>query len=90
MVQVKEFDLGSKLRDVVSGLEGIATGRLEYLNGCVQYLIDPPLDKDGKLQKGMWVDSQQVEKVGDGIKVAKRSTGGSSAKAPSSFGNTPD
>jgi len=50
------IQLGQKVRDVVSGLEGIVTGRTEYLNGCIQYCVKPPLDKDGKMQEAWWID----------------------------------
>lgn len=34
--------LGDKVRDRVSGFEGIATGRYEYIFGCLQYSVTPP------------------------------------------------
>ena len=61
------FTLGEKIRDKVSGLEGIASARLEYLNGCVQYCISPRIDKDGKRVEGWYVDQQTLELVGSGI-----------------------
>ena len=74
--------LGLKLRDRVTGLAGICTGRIEYLNGCVQYLVKPPIGKDGKVLDGDWVDSAQVEVVGDGLTVKRRNTGGPNPDAP--------
>jgi hypothetical protein len=53
--------LGSKVKDVVSGFEGITTGRAEYLTGCAQYLVAPPgLDKDGKLKDAHWFDEGKL------------------------------
>ena len=40
--------LGSKVRDSITGLEGIATARTEYLYGCVRITITPTELKDGK------------------------------------------
>jgi hypothetical protein len=41
--------LGAKVRDPISGLEGVVTGRHEYLHGCVRLSVQPyGLDKDGK------------------------------------------
>jgi hypothetical protein len=54
-------NLGDKVRDVVSGWEGIATGRYEYLNGCIRWQVDGT-DKDGK-PDGYVFDDQQVEVV---------------------------
>ena len=62
-----EIRLGQKVRDLVTGLEGIVTGRCEYLNGCVQYHLKPTLDKDGKTVDGDWIDITQLEVVGQGL-----------------------
>lgn len=79
--------LGDKIKDLVTGLEGIATGRLEYLNGCVQWLIMPPLDKDGKYQDVQWIDQSQLKVIGDGISVKKYAAlpGSKAKKAPTRF-----
>jgi hypothetical protein len=79
----QEFQLGARLKDKVSGLEGIAVGRLEYLNGCIQYCIKAKVGKDNKIPDAEWIDSQQLEKTGEGINVAASATGGFSKDAPS-------
>jgi hypothetical protein len=40
--------LGSKVRDVITGLEGIAICRAVWLNGCVRITVQPQETKDGK------------------------------------------
>jgi hypothetical protein len=77
-----EFELGDKLKDIVSGLEGICIGRIEYLNGCTQYAIKPKKTKDERVLDAEWVDSQQVIKLKGGIKIKPSFTGGSSKLAP--------
>lgn len=62
-----KFELGNKIKDLVSGVEGITTGRIEYLNGCVQYNITPPADKDGKAINSFYYDQNQLELVSVGI-----------------------
>jgi hypothetical protein len=53
--------LGSKVKDIVNGFDGIATGRAEYLTGCVQYLVSPDaLDKEGKLRESHWIDEARL------------------------------
>jgi hypothetical protein len=53
--------LGSKVRDIVNGFEGIATGRAEYLTGCTQYLVAPQkTDKDGKVTESYWLDEGRL------------------------------
>lgn len=82
MVKVQEFKMGVKLRDRVTGLEGICTGRLEYMNGCVQFCIKPKVGKDGKVPNGDWIDSQQLEQIGSGISINPRVTGGYNSDEP--------
>jgi hypothetical protein len=75
------FNLGQKLRDRVTGFEGIATSKVEYLNGCVQFCIKPPM-KDGKIVEGEYFDQQQLEFVDEGIAVEQRNTGGAMSDTP--------
>lgn len=58
---MKNIKLGSRVRDNVTTLEGIAISRTEYLNGCVRYGIQPQIVKDGKSADVEWVDEQQME-----------------------------
>lgn len=70
------INLGDKVKDKVSGLEGIAIARTEYLNGCVQFNVTPKLTK-GKTEIVTWsIDEEQLEVVGKKIKVKKSPTGG--------------
>ena len=63
----KDTSLGTRARDLVSGFEGIITGRAQYLNGCTQFVLDPPKDKDSKIVKGQWFDNGQLEVVDIGL-----------------------
>jgi len=73
--------LGQKLRDKVSGFEGIATSRIEYLNGCVQFCLKPK-STDGKMPEGEYIDIQQLEVVDDGLSIKPKKTGGENMGAP--------
>lgn len=53
--------LGAKVKSNITGFAGIVTSRSEHLNGCNRYWIQPPLDKDGKMQDGYWVDEAELE-----------------------------
>lgn len=76
--------LGKKVKDIVTGFQGIATGRCEYLNGCIQYRVEPPMKTDGTtIDK--WIDVGQLEIVGEGVAVTKRDTGGPSSSEPKGF-----
>lgn len=53
--------LGEFYKDRITGFEGIATARTEYLNGCVSVLLQPEsLDKEGKIAEHEWFDIQRL------------------------------
>lgn len=54
--------LGKKVKDVVTGFEGIAVGIAHYLNGCTRICIQPRglKDKDGGTVDSEWVDDVQI------------------------------
>jgi len=64
--------LGDKVMDKVSGLVGIAVSRTEYLNGCVQFGVQPKLKK-GKTEITTWsVDEEQLVVIGKkSVKIKK-------------------
>jgi hypothetical protein len=65
--------MGKKVKDKISGFEGIVTGIVDYLTGCKQLLIQPPA-KDGEFKSSIWIDIDRVEVIGDGIKKEKVSS----------------
>lgn len=68
--------LGDKVRDRISGFEGIATARVEYINGCIQFCIKPKMLKDGKVIDGEYFDVDQIEVIGHGLNIPRKDTGG--------------
>ena len=52
--------LGSVATDRITGFSGIATGRAEYLNGCVKIFVEPQSLKDGSPIEGVWFDEQRL------------------------------
>jgi hypothetical protein len=82
-MSVNEIQLGNRVRDIVSGFEGIATSRVEYLNGCVQLCIRAKaVDNKYEDASSVYVDIGQVEKIDDGIVVPKKKTGGIMSNTP--------
>jgi hypothetical protein len=61
--------LGKKAKDKVTGFEGIITSKHIYLTGCIQYGIQPQIDKDGKVPDKEFFDEGRIEIVGKGISV---------------------
>lgn len=68
--------LGSKVQDNVTGLKGIATSRVEYLNGCVRYAVQSKIKKDGEMPDSIYIDEEQL-KVLVAKKVKSTPSGGS-------------
>lgn len=53
--------LGDKVTDSLSGFEGIATSRTEFLYGCVRIFVEPKELKDGKPIEGQYFDEQRLD-----------------------------
>lgn len=53
--------LGDKVDDTISGFEGTVIAKAIYLNGCVQYLIQPRgLKAVGGKKESEWIDEGQL------------------------------
>ena len=58
---LKDFDLlGKKVKDKVIGCEGVVTSISYDLYGCVQALLTPFVDKEGKKGDSDWFDSKRL------------------------------
>jgi hypothetical protein len=55
--------LGSKVKDSITGVTGIAIARTEWLNGCARISIQPQELKDGKPVEVTCVDEPQIEVI---------------------------
>ena len=53
--------LGSKIKDNITGYQGIATARVTHLYGCVHIAIQPQELKDGIPQKERLFDEQRIQ-----------------------------
>lgn len=52
--------LGRRAEDKITGFEGVITSVCFDLYGCVQAVISPAIDKDGKLKEGAWFDVKRL------------------------------
>ena len=57
--------LGFKVKDKVTGLEGVATSICFDLYGCIQAIVNPGIDKDGKIQEVHWYDVNRLNIISD-------------------------
>lgn len=64
---MSEIVLGCLVIDTVSGVEGIVTARAEWLNGCLQYCIQPKTHGDGTPRDARWADAAYVTYAGVGV-----------------------
>lgn len=65
VIDTKDTDgitLGRKYRDYISGFEGIAVSRSEFLHGCVRVLLEGPVKPDGEARE-FFVDEQRLVDV---------------------------
>jgi hypothetical protein len=63
--------LGTRVEDKVTGFKGILASISFDLYGCVQGLVNPGADKDGKLQEQMWFDVARLACI-DSVPVMDR------------------
>jgi len=70
------YGLGKEAKDKVTGFKGVITGRSDFIAGCRQYCLTPPMKDDGKLADAHWFDEERIEVVGDGVAIAAVKTGG--------------
>lgn len=59
--------LGNRAKDKITDFMGILTGKCEYLYGCTQWCIMPPVKLDGSLPDGKWFDEGRIEFIDTGI-----------------------
>jgi hypothetical protein len=53
--------LGYRVRDKVTGVEGVVASISFDLYGCIQAIVNPGADKDGKLKDQVWFDVARLE-----------------------------
>jgi hypothetical protein len=54
------INLGDFAKDIVTGFEGIVTGKASYLTGCNQYSLVSKVNKNGE-SKCNWYDENRIE-----------------------------
>lgn len=57
------IQFGSMVHDTVTGFEGRVVSRLEYLNKCVRYLVQPEVDEKGQLPESATVDGPYLKVI---------------------------
>lgn len=79
-----QFNCGDVLKDSVTGYQGTVMARIEWLNGCIRYVLQSKAIKDGVPVGEHTVDEQQCTLVKAAKpKAAKKKPIGGSRHTPS-------
>lgn len=60
---MSRIELGDLVKDTVTGFQGVAIGRTEWLHGCERIIVQPKVGKDGKLGENGQFDEPQLDVV---------------------------
>lgn len=66
---VQKIKLGDEIEDVTAKVTGIVTGRVEYLDGSIAWLVQPPYGDNGSRIPIVEVQDAYARRVGDGVYV---------------------
>lgn len=66
------INLGDDVKDIITGLKGVAVSKIEYKNGCVQYGVQRKILKDGEIPEIEYIDPSDLEVVVEKKKPAKK------------------
>jgi hypothetical protein len=56
-----KIQLGKTYTDSITGFEGIATARVEYLTGCTHICLQAKVNKDGVIPEGQYFDESRLD-----------------------------
>lgn len=57
--------LGDEVVDIITGFQGVVTGKTTYINGCVQFSVRPKVLKDGKMIDLEWIDDKRLKIINE-------------------------
>lgn len=83
MPTLPEFELGDEVDDEITDFKGTVTSKSEFINGCVQYGVQPrALAKDGDMVKPRLVDCQRLVLRGRRVGRVQPQPGGGPERMP--------
>lgn len=59
------IDLGSEVRDRITGVQGVVVSRTQYLTGCARLGVQAKAMKDGRVPEVHYVDEPMLEVLKD-------------------------
>lgn len=75
------IQLGDRVRDQVTGFEGIVVGITTWLHGCRRCVVQPRELRDGKPIEAQTFDEPQLEAIDRAVVGTTHKTGGPSPNA---------
>jgi hypothetical protein len=81
-----EVDMGDMVMEPASGIKGTIMGRVDFLNGCTRFGVQPGLDKDGKFVEVLWFAAGRLKPLVLAVKKPSRELpGGPMERLPSRY-----
>lgn len=65
--EIFKYKKGIEAKDAITGFSGVITARIDYITGCKQYLIQPPVNKDGVIPDSQQFDENRIIPTGGEI-----------------------
>jgi len=56
-----ETKIGQTVKDLVTGVEGVAICRAQYLHGCIRLEVQPSKKKDDTIPESVMIDEVQIK-----------------------------
>lgn len=72
--------LGDKVKDTITGFEGIAIAKTEFINGCIQFEVVPKIKKGEKYPEAISIDEQHLEVITSKAKKIKKEENGGATR----------
>lgn len=84
------INLGDKVKDTITGFEGVIISKVIHINGCVRYEVKPQGLKDGKTIESEWIDETQIIVKSKAKTRKEDKEPGGPGSIPSEFSHPPD
>lgn len=85
--KIFKFELGDQVRDTITGFAGVITSRVQFMNGCVRYAVQPRELHEGLPVSDRYVDEEQLALTSDENAAPKGvKPSGGPKPAPKAFG----
>jgi hypothetical protein len=59
--------LGKKVKDKVSGFEGIVVAKIKFIDSSVQYIVKPIMSIHKKMRDVEYFSKKQLKIIGEGV-----------------------